>query len=347
MKKKLKQQEVNRIKKLISSADEADHELAYQLLKGAKDLTPSFLTYMFCRAFLGDDKDRRKFFQKLLRSTNKEILGLGKKGFSYQQYSSGTSEVKTLSATFYYAMHKALSHPLIKARTIFAYCNQSHHQTIKTKELAPTLLLLAIEFGMLKAIKSIREIDIPYISTFPKGLETLPNLKKIISYSAKFNTFPPHFKLLKKLEQIYFWNLLLDETLLCPDIFQLPNLREIRLPYSKLKGTPELWEAICNSTELEHLSLKLNRLTNIPAKMGKLRNLISLDISQNPKLNHLDIAVEVFQLPKLKKLSLNNYGKHQDDIRKMAKQINPRLVMDFYFPSPSHDNIPAYARDDD
>ncbi|MCP4440508.1 MAG: hypothetical protein GY810_16305 [Aureispira sp.] len=346
MKKHLKQQELNKIKQLLETADKDNWELAKQLLEGAVDLNPSFVTYLFCRAYLNNDERNRTPLRQLLKSCNKELANLTKSGFTYLLFSSGERDLKVDRAAFYDAMQKVLAHPSIKARSIFAVFNQNRHTVYKSQELPTLVQLLAIEHGFFKKLESIREIDIPYINVFPKGLETLPNLTKISSYSARFKTFPEHFKLLKSLVRFYFHGLPLDESLLKADTFKLPNLREISFAYCKIKGEVAFWEALSSCESLEYLSLPFNKFSTISDSIKKLTTLKTLNISQNKLLHSSDISIEVFQLPKLQKLILNFYPKHQEELKALAKKYNPSLQIDFYSPPSYPENIPAYARDD-
>lgn len=346
MKKRLKQQELNKIKKLLQSKDTDNWELAKQLLKGAVGLNPSFVSYVFCRAYLSFDKVQRIFFQKLLQSSNKDLVALTKSGFVYKKYSSGESELMVDRAAFYEALQKILVHPSILPKTIFAYFNQDRHAVIKNMSPPRLIILLKIEYKLYKNVKSIQTLDIPYVHNFPKGLETLPNLKEIRSSDAQFTSFSPEFQFLKKLERIYFHNLPLEEANLSPYILMLSNLRYISFPYCNLKGSPQFWETLTNNTRIKTLDLCSNKITSVPDLISKLGRLKYIDLSKNPKLAFSKISLELFKLPKLQTVRLNSYNKQQKEILAQIEAINPKLEVIFYKPFVSESRPPAYLRDD-
>ncbi|MCP4440509.1 MAG: hypothetical protein GY810_16310 [Aureispira sp.] len=351
MKKRLNRQELTKIKQLLESTDESNHQLAKQLLKGAKNLHILFLTYLFNRAYFSANKHHRKLFKTILSSTEKKLTTLGKNKFSYVNYSTGESQLCTTTDSFYDQMKEILFHPLLDAKSVIAFFNQGYHEFHKSRKLPKALLFLALELGLLsnKKLSKIKELNLLKTNTFPKGLETLLNLKTIRTFAKKatLNKFPNPFPELPRLEYLSIDITAIEEKELPLNFFKHPNLKDISLTACNIKGNPHFWESLLNNTRIKMLDLSRNPLTSIPDDIQKLKNLKYLGLSQINGLLFKNISPEVFRLPKLQILRLNSYKKQQKNILAQIQEINPYLQVDFHKPFIlSKAKPPDYLRED-
>ncbi|MCP4440507.1 MAG: hypothetical protein GY810_16300 [Aureispira sp.] len=330
MKKHLDRQELIKIKQLLESKDKSNHQLAQQLLKEAKDLTPSFLTFLFSNAFFSPNKNTREFFQEILQPQHKELFELGNNKFIYDDYRPDHSQLNVFVNSFHSQMKLILSSPLLKTKTLFSFFIQSKHTLFVPSEFAGILLLLGLEFSLLNQtlIKSITELDIPELNHFPKNLDKLPNLNRLGLNNISINQFPKSFQQLKQLEYLKIQSSSIDEFKLSSSIFQLPKLKCLSFQDCSLTGHPNLWKAICNSTRLTHLFISDNFISYIPKYIENLQNLETLGL-KSKHLQAKNIPIEIFQLPNLQRLILYEHMMGQEDILEKASLSNPSLRIQF------------------
>ncbi|MCP4440506.1 MAG: leucine-rich repeat domain-containing protein [Aureispira sp.] len=338
MKKQLTPQDLAKIKELLDSSNPNNWELAKELLKGVVIATPSFLTYLFCRAYFSYEKKLRALTAKLLKKSSKELWELGDGAFQYYK-NMPKSAVKCAYKSFYLKLRELFLHTAIDTKILIQFFNEHQHEYHKAKKLPLAIFLLGLEFSLLSKdqLDNIQQLELTTLDleSFPKEIKKLSQLRQISCHFQAFTKLSEELKELPELDFLYLHGIYLDENGLDPYTFTAPNLKHLQFLSCRIKGTPQFWAALSNIKQLEKLSMSYNRLDHIPASIQNLQNLKYLDISANEELAPKDISLEVFRLPKLEYLRLNSYIEHQKEIVALATQHNPKLEIKFKEPPSS------------
>ncbi len=173
-----------------------------------------------------------------------------------------------------------------------------------------------------------------------KALNNLTQIESIVMTNCQINTLTSDFSKLQKLVRLELNQNNLKEV---PAITNLLKLEYIDIQENKLTAFPNVF----NNPSLKIVYLAKNKITNIPVEIGKLKTLISMDLSGNNitelpdnfgklgRLSQLDISENrISELPesllRLKKLTLLKVKGNPVNENKTSRALRKKLKSGYY-----------------
>lgn len=151
----------------------------------------------------------------------------------------------------------------------------------------------------IRKLKNLKKIDISNskLTQFPIELLALPNLEEVYLSNNRIEALPSEIEKLNKLKTLYLNNNKIRS--IADELFEIANLQSLNVNNNLLETIPNFGD---KSKKIFSLNISHNSISKLPASIGNLSNLKILDVSHN------QLSILPNSLYKLKKMISLNIG---------------------------------------